>query len=80
MPLIASPMRWTRSAFVEPAMPGGLPATMTTCVALVAPADRRAGRWSTCSTISSVCSTIGDEERLDAPGQRELDAHRPGRA
>lgn len=29
--LIASPMLWMRRALVEPRIPGGLPATMTTC-------------------------------------------------
>ena len=47
-----------RSALVEPGMPGGLPATITTW----SPSWQRpisSRLLSTCITISSVCSTIG---------------------
>ena len=43
---------------VDPAVPGGMPATMMT----VSPAWAKCLRWrrsSTCATISSVCRTSG---------------------
>ena len=54
----ASPMRWTRIALVEPGMPGGLPATMTTW----SPVSQRpmsSSAASTWRTMSSVCATGG---------------------
>jgi len=58
IPSMASPMRWTRRALVEPGMLGGEPATMTTRSPLLSlPSSRR--RWSTWRTISSVWSTVG---------------------
>src|SRR4051794_4745146 len=54
--LMASPMRWMRSAFVDPGMPGGEPAMITTwSPCWTRPISSRAS--STCRTISSVCST-----------------------
>ena len=53
-----SPTVWTRIELVDPAVPGGMPATMMT----VSPAWAKCLRWrrsSTCATISSVCRTSG---------------------
>ena len=67
-------MRCTRMALVEPGVPGGLPATMTTR----SPSRTRpspSSAWSTCRTISSVCGHLRGEEGLDAPDQGELAAY-----
>ena len=55
---MASPRRCTRIALVEPGVPGGLPATITTTVALLAAAELSIAR-STWRTISSVVDTPG---------------------
>ena len=69
--LIASPMRCTRSALVLPGLPGGLPATMT-ILSPMAQRLRLTRAESTSCTMSSVWCTVGDDERLDAPGEGEL--------
>ena len=61
--------------FVVPGTPGGTPAMMTmswpTVTRPISCSDASTGR-----TISSVLVAFRDEERLDAPHERELAAHR----
>ena len=72
---MASPIRWIRSALVEPGMPGGLPAMMTTRSPFFDPADVEQRLVDLADHLVGVLD-VGAEERLDAPGQRELGADR----
>ena len=61
-------------AFVDPAMPGGEPATTTTR----SPSWARplsSSSWSTWSTIVVGVVDLRGQEGLDSPGDRELALH-----
>ena len=72
--LIASPIRWMRSALVEPGMPGGEPAMITTRSPSLTRPISRSCLVDLAHHLVGVLD-VGGQERLDTPGQRQLRAH-----